>query len=140
MKDLAKNHIVNISISCDDINKKSEFMNFTENIIKIYAPEENIDEILKSFDNSNGLSTAESDWYSYLLVENEKGIYLSVNNNKLNPQSLPEYSLKTNENIENKKRIDEFHQCVNFFTSFPKAEQVCLLQPISLLQEQRELS
>lgn len=99
--------IVSISITCDDANKKSEFLGFAREIIAIFASDEDYDDILNSFVNENILSTKETEWYTYQYFQNEHGIFLSVNNNKINPQTLPEYSLKSNENTENKKRIDE---------------------------------
>ena len=103
MKNNSRGDIYNVSITCDDLNKIDNFIQFFESVLGVYAPEENSDNIIVALTSEDVINTYQSEWYTYQFVKTEVGMFLSVNNCKLNPESIPEFSLKQNEKIENKK-------------------------------------
>lgn len=103
LKNNSHGDIYNVSLTCKDLNKTDEFILFFESVLDVYAPEENADNIINELTCKDVVHTYQSEWYSYQFVKTEAGMFLSVNNNKLKPESIPEFSLKQNEKIENKK-------------------------------------
>lgn len=96
LKHNADGDVYKILISCDDLIKKEEFILLAKDVINIYAPEDDIDGI---FDDV--INTYQTDWHTYQFFSTDSGMFLSVNRNKLNPETAPELSLKSNDKIEN---------------------------------------
>ncbi len=90
-----------IGLSCNDTEKAEDFIVYIKNIISVYAPEENQEEIIDSITENgkmkNGIVFYETKWYSYCSHSDDDGLYFSVTNKKLVPQSSVEFSLKAND-------------------------------------------
>ena len=99
LKHNADGDVYKILISCDDLNKSDEFILFAKEVMNVYVPKDNIDVI---FDDV--IKTYQSDWHTYQFFSTDNGMFLSVNSNKLNLETAPELSLKSNDKIENRRK------------------------------------
>ena len=90
-----------IGFSCNDTEKAEDFIVYIRNIISVYAPEENRDDIINSLTENgkikNDIIFYETKRYEYCLYSDTEGFYFSVTNKKLVPSSSIEFSLKVND-------------------------------------------
>lgn len=94
-------HSEKISVACSNADKIGDFINCVESVIKTYAPDDDISEIISKLNiNRNKLVYQESQWHSYSALINENGIYFSISNKKLIPSSKAELSLKPNDRVD----------------------------------------
>ncbi len=90
-----------ISLACNKTDKAENFINHIINIIGVYAPKENINEIIGSLTENGkiplGLTYYETQWHSWSTYSDKNGLFFSVTNKKLTVQSEVEFSLKPND-------------------------------------------
>lgn len=93
-----------ISLACNKTDKAENFINYIKQIIFVYAPKENADEIVASLTENgkipNKITYHETQWHSWCSYSDEKGMYFSVTNKKLVEQTTVEFSLKPNDKID----------------------------------------
>lgn len=84
-----------ICLACTETSKTENFKSMTETVIKTFAPNEKIDEILSSL-FSEEWNYYNSQWYRYSSAVSEKGLYFSIESVKLSTQTDAEMTLKPN--------------------------------------------
>lgn len=93
--------IEKIGFSCNETEKAEVFIDYVKNIISVYAPDENREEIIgllaENGKMKNGITFHQTKWYEYCLHSDTNGLYFSVTNKKLVPSSDVEFSLKVND-------------------------------------------
>lgn len=98
------NNAKKINLACSDTDKINEFIDCTESVIKIYAPDDNPQEVVENlFDNktaNNEFIYYNTQWHTYSAVLSDNGLYFSVSSKKLMPESEVEFSLKQNDIVE----------------------------------------
>ncbi len=97
-------NIKKISFSCIKTEKAEDFVLYVRDIISVYSPNENTDEIIMNLTENGkikqGINYFENQWYLYCANADENGLFFSVTNKELFPQSSVEFSLKPNDRIE----------------------------------------
>lgn len=95
---------VKINLACTDTDKIKEFTDCAESVIRIYAPDDNVRDIIDNLFNplkvNNEFRYFSTQWHTYAAVFSDSGLYFTVSSNKLMPESKVEYSLKQNDIIE----------------------------------------
>ncbi len=92
--------IIKISLTTDDVNKSELFLSTVKEMLRVYSPETGVEQIEKElFEKGCGLYSFETDEYDFCSFINDKGLYFTVNNKKLNPLSVPELTININEDI-----------------------------------------
>lgn len=93
-----------INLACGETDKVELFIKCVESVIRVYSPDENIEEIHKEIfplqESENSFYYYETKWYKYSSVLSEKGLYFSTENKKISPQSEVELSLKPNDIVD----------------------------------------
>ncbi len=93
-----------ISFSCGNTEKAENFICNIRDMISVYSPEENLDEVIKNITENGklrkGMSYHENQWYLYSINSDDNGMYFSVTNKKLFPRTSVEYSLKPNDKYD----------------------------------------
>ncbi len=93
-----------ISLSCDKTEKTENFICNMKDIVSVYSPEENSEELIKNLSEDGnmkeGLNYFENQWYLYCTNVNENGLFFSVTNKKLFPQTSVDFSLKPNDKYD----------------------------------------
>ena len=85
-----------ICLVCTETIKTENFKSMTETVIKIYAPNENTDEIISSL-FSEEWNYFDSQWYRYSSAISENGLYFSIESAKLSTETDAEMTLKPND-------------------------------------------
>ncbi len=97
-------NVKKISLACTQADKTDDFIDCVSSVIKTYAPDDDIQSVLSSIlltkNTSDNFSYHETQWYLYSSAVTENGLYFSVENKKLIPQSEVEFSLKQNDIVE----------------------------------------
>lgn len=90
-----------IGFSCDKTEKAEDFICCVREIISVYSPDENHNEIIGSLTENGkpktGLNYYDTQWYSWCSYADKNGLFFSVTNKKLTSQSTVEFSLKPND-------------------------------------------
>lgn len=93
-----------ISLSCSNTEKAENLICNIRDIVSVYSPDQNSDEIIKNLTISGklkkGMNCHENQWYLYCVSDDENGMYFSVTNKKLFPRTSVEYSLKPNDKYD----------------------------------------
>ena len=93
--------IYKISFACNEADKAEKNIIYVKDIISVYAPQENADEIVESLTENGkphkGFSYYDTQWYSWAVYFDENGFFFSVTNNKIIEKTTVEYSLKPND-------------------------------------------
>lgn len=96
-----KKDIYKISFACNEADKAEKIIVYIKDIITVYAPQENADEVVRSLTENGkpdkGFSYYETQWYSWAVYSDENGVFFSVTNNKVVEKTTAEYSLKPND-------------------------------------------
>lgn len=97
-------NVKKINLACDNTDKIDLFVQCVKSFEDVYVPDENSDEInaalFKEKKFSGKFSFYETQWYLYSAVLSENGLYFSIENKKLSPQTEVELSLKPNDIVE----------------------------------------
>lgn len=95
---------IKINLACTDTDKINEFTDCAESVIKIYAPDDDINTVSKNlFDNkniNNNFTYYDTQWHSYSASLSDNGLYFSVSSKKLMPESEVGLTLKQNDIVE----------------------------------------
>lgn len=90
-----------ISFACNETDKAEDFVKYVKDIISVYSPDENTDEIISALtDNGKIISDYtyyETQWYYWSSFSDKNGLYFSVINKKLSEPVTVLYSLKPND-------------------------------------------
>lgn len=93
-----------ISLACIKTDKAENFISYIRQIIFVYAPEENENEIINSITENGKITDKikyyETQWHSWCSYADKNGFYFSVTNKKLVEQTTVEFSLKPNDKID----------------------------------------
>lgn len=94
-------NIKKISLACNETDKAGNFINYIKDIIGVYSPDENIEEIIGNLTENGKMKPSfsyyETQWYSWSSYSDENGLYFSVSNKKLSEPITAQYSLKPND-------------------------------------------
>ncbi len=94
-------NVQKISLACTKPDKANEFILCAESIIKIYAPEDNCDEILNAVFVSGKINNEfkyhETQWHYYTSAAYKSAIFFSTESKKLAPAKNAELTLKPND-------------------------------------------
>ena len=97
-------NIKKISFSCIETEKAEDFIECVRNIVSVYSSTENAYEIIMNLTENGklkqGINYHENQWYLYCANADENGLFFSVTNKELSPQSTVQYSLKSNDRID----------------------------------------
>ena len=92
-----------IDLACTQTDMVDLFTECTGKLISVYAPEENVDDIINVLYGDKSVTDKfnyyESQWYLYSAIISGNGIYFSVENKKISPQSEIQLSLKANDKV-----------------------------------------
>ncbi len=90
-----------IGFACSKTDKAGDFIKYIGDIISVYSPEENPDDIIHALTENGKMKKSynyyETQWYYWSSFSDENGLYFSVTNKKLSEPITAEYSLKPND-------------------------------------------
>lgn len=90
-----------ISLACSNTDKAENFISYIREVINVYSPKENADEIIVSLTESGKIKTElnyyDTQWYSWCIYADKNGLYFSVTNKKFAVQSETALTLKPND-------------------------------------------
>ncbi len=93
-----------ISFACNRKDKAEDFIKYMCDIIFVYSPNENKDEIISELTENGKLKPKytyyDTKWYIWSSFSDENGLYFSVVNKKLSEETIAKYSLKQNDRNE----------------------------------------
>lgn len=93
-----------ISLACIQTDKAPDFILCAKSVFSVCSPDDDSDAVFKELFGSKELSDEcryyETQWHSYAAVLSENGLFFSIENKKLVPQSEVEFSLKQNDIVE----------------------------------------
>lgn len=97
-------NVKKINLACSETDMINEFTDCTESIIRIYSPDDNSEEIINNLFNPE-ITNSEfryynTQWHTYSAICSDNGIYFSVSDKKLAPESEVDFSLKQNDIVE----------------------------------------
>jgi hypothetical protein len=99
-----KNNSIKINLACTDTDKVNEFVDCCESVIRIYSPDDNVQDIIDNLFEykkiNNEFRYYDTRWHTYSSTLSDNGMYFSVSNKKLMPESEVEFSLKQNDIVE----------------------------------------
>ncbi len=97
---LADNYdnIKKVCLAGNNTSKAESFEYFFEKTLKVYAPNENITEIIPNL-FKNKWNYHSSQWYRYACVISEEGLFASIENIKLSTESDAQLTLKQSDII-----------------------------------------
>lgn len=86
-------NIKKICLASNNTSKAESFEYFFEKILKVYAPNENVTEIIPNL-FKNKWNYHSSQWYRYTGVVSDEGLFASIENIKLSTESDAQLTLK----------------------------------------------
>lgn len=97
-------NIKKIGFSCGETEKAENFVEYIRDVVSVYSPEEDADEVIMNLTKNGklkkGINYFENQWYMYCSNADENGLFFSVTNKEMMPQSTVEFSLKPNDRVD----------------------------------------